>query len=140
MSPRHWTDDDLINAIYGVGPGDRHLEECAECRSRWIAMRARRTLVTAEPEVSNDFLAAQRRSIYQRIEREGWRGRRLAPAFVALLALLLALIVYRPATAPAPSEDLLSPDARQLTSDIYGMEDNPEPEAIQAIHALFEPE
>jgi anti-sigma factor RsiW len=140
MSARHWTDDDLINALYGIGLGDRHLEACAECRSRWIAMKQRRTLVTAEPEVPNDFLAAQRRSIYQRMEREGWRVRRLVPAFVAVLALLVALIVYRPATAPAPSDDLLSPDTQQLTSDIYSMEDNPEPQAVKAIHALFEPE
>ncbi len=140
MTERHWTGDDFINAIYGLGPGDAHLEECAECRSRWTAMKARRALVTAEPEISNDFLAAQRRSIYQRIGREGWRVRRLVPAFVALLAFLVALIVYRPATTPAPSEDLLSPDAQQLTSDIYSMEDNPEPQAVKAIHALFEPE
>lgn len=140
MSRPHWTDDDFINAIYGVGPGDSHLEECAECRPRWLAIKEHRTVITAEPEVSNNFLAAQRRSIYQRIERETWRVRRLVPAFVAVLALLVALIVYRPATAPTPSDDLLSPDTQQLTSDIYSMEDNPEPQAVKAIHALFEPE
>ena len=138
MNSGHWTEDDLINSIYGVGPERNHLDECPACRERWVAFQARRAEITVEPEVSADFLAAQRRMIYHRIEQGPRRMRRLAPAFVAMLALLIALMVYRPVTTTPPPS--LSPSDEQLTSDIYSMEQNSEPQAARAMHALFEGE
>ena len=139
MNGRHWTGDDMINSIYGVGPQRDHLDECAECRERWLAFQSRRSEVTVEPDVSAGFLAAQRRMIYYRIEQRPQRIRRLVPAFVAMLALLIALMVYRPVTTPTPGPSL-SPADEQLTSDIYSMEQSSEPQAARAMHALFEPE
>jgi hypothetical protein len=139
MSSRHWTDDDLINSIYGIGPEHDHLDQCPECRARWLTLQSRRSEITVEPEVSTDFLAAQRRMIYQRIEQRPQRMRRLAPAFVAMLALLIALMVYRPATSPPPAP-LSSSSDEQLTTDIYSMEQSSEPQAARAMHALFEGE
>jgi len=138
MNGRHWTDDDLIQSIYGVGPERNHLDECPECRERWLAFQSRRAGITVEPEVSADFLAAQRRMIYHRIEQGPRRMRRLAPALAATLALLIALLAYRPGTTPPPPGP--SPSDEQLTTDIYSMEQSAEPQAAQAMHALFEPE
>ena len=142
MNGRHWTDDDLISSMYGIGPQRDHLDECAECRERWKAFQSRRTEITVEPDVSAEFLAAQRRTIYQRIDRGPQRMRRLAPVFVAMLALLIALIVYRPqASETSPSTTrLMSSSDDQLTTDIYSMEQSAEPRAAKAMHALFEPE
>jgi hypothetical protein len=139
MNGRHWTDEDLINSIYGIGPQRDHLDQCPECRERWLAFQSRRSEITVEPEVSADFLAAQRRMIYHRIEQGPQRMRRLVPAFVAMLALLIALMVHRPGSTPAPGPSL-SPSDEQLTSDIYSMEQSSEPQAARAMHALFEGE
>ena len=52
MNGGHWTDQDLINHVYGVGPEDEHLQACSECRARWMAISERRTLVLEAPEIS----------------------------------------------------------------------------------------
>src|ERR1019366_7637120 len=41
MNGGHWTEEDLINHAYGIGPEDGHLDVCAGCRVRWGAIRAR---------------------------------------------------------------------------------------------------
>lgn len=136
---RHWTDDDLLNALYGIGPEDGHLKECAECRGRWSELHARRSDLTKAPDLSSDFLAAQRRSIYRKLDRAPRRMVQIAPAFVALLMLVIGLFLVRPSgspSTPASTEPGIS-DA-QLYSDISSMMQNPEPEAGKPIHALFE--
>lgn len=87
-----------------------------------------------EPEVSQDFLAAQRRSIYRRIgePRRNWVTLRWALS-VAMLLLLVASFTFERLrkTEPAISDE-------QLFSDLASMEQRAEPKAIQPMHGLFE--
>ena len=89
-----------------------------------------------EPEVSQDFLAAQRRSIYRRLDepRRNWVALRWVLS-VAMLLLLVASVTFerlhRAEPAPAISDE-------QLFSDLASMEQRAAPKAIQPIHGLFE--
>lgn len=92
-----------------------------------------------EPEVSPEFLAAQRRAIYRRIDRP--RRNFLALRWALSCAMLLLMIAggftleqrhHATSTiAPAISDD-------QLFSDLSAMEQTNEPKAIQPIHGLFQ--
>ena len=133
----HWNEQDFISHVYGVGPEDGHLETCAECRSRWIEVRARRESVTREPEVPLDLLAAQRRSIHRRLGESPRRSARLAPAFAAALLLVFGFVFMRESPPPASPLNTSASDA-QLFSDIYALEQSSEPRAVTPIRALFE--
>ncbi len=96
----------------------------------WLRGKTR----AAEPEVSADFLAAQRRAIYGRM---GEPGPRLTRRWALSLAMILLAVAggltferHRP-SAPAISDE-------QLFSDLSAMEQRAEPQAIQPIHSLFE--
>ncbi len=69
----HWTSDELLASLYGVGPSEDHLARCADCRARLEVMRSNREGIelAAAPaeEVSSVFLAAQRRAVYQRLNQ-----------------------------------------------------------------------
>ncbi|HTW66725.1 MAG TPA: hypothetical protein VME17_19030 [Bryobacteraceae bacterium] len=90
----------------------------------------------AEPEVSAEFLAAQRRAIYRRMD-ETQRVRplmRWALSFAMLLALVAGGIQFEhrsKSTAPTISDE-------QLFSDLSAMEQRTEPKAVQPIHGLFQ--
>jgi hypothetical protein len=92
-----------------------------------------------EPEVSSEFLAAQRRNIYRRLDspRRNWAPK----SWVLSLAMLLLMFAggltleRRHRTAP-PAATPLSDD--QLFSDLSAMEQSNEPKAIQPIHGLFQ--
>jgi len=95
-----------------------------------------RTRSVPEAEVSSDFLAAQRRSIYRRLgeSRRNWVALRWVLS-VAMLLLLVASVTFerlhRAEPAPTISDE-------QLFSDLASMEQRAEPKAIQPIHGLFE--
>lgn len=96
----------------------------------WLHTRVRSL---PEPEVSAEFLAAQRRSIYSRLnERRHSIAMRWAVT-MAMLSLMLAgglTLEHRHKSAPALSDD-------QLFSDLSAMEQTNEPKAIQPIEGLF---
>ena len=108
--------------------------------------------------VSDAFLAAQRRSIYARLDRDAAIHVRWVPALAFAGLLAMGLILYRPHAqyGPAHSTDTtarvelnaraevneavnvgVNNDA-QLVSDLYSMEDSVEPLAAAPIHGLFE--
>jgi hypothetical protein len=96
----------------------------------WLQEKTR----AAEPEVSAEFLAAQRRAIYSRLEepRHKFSLRWALSLTTVLLALAGGLTLERRhASAPAISDE-------QLFSDLSAMEQRTEPKAIQPIHSLFE--
>ncbi len=167
MNP-HLSQDELLDhmyggQIYGVGSREAHLRECEECSGRMQALletkaRLRAELPalqsTAEAQISDEFLAAQRRSIYARLDRNAAVHVRWAPALAFAGLLAMGLILYRPHSqyGPAQSPD---PTARvelnarvevnvggnndaQLVSDLYSMEESVEPLAAAPIHGLFE--
>jgi hypothetical protein len=92
-----------------------------------------------EPDVSHEFLAAQRRAIFRRIDRP--RHNFLALRWALSCAMLLLMIAggltlerrrhSAPSLSPAISDD-------QLFSDLSTMDQRNEPKAIQPIHGLFQ--
>jgi hypothetical protein len=135
---RHWTDDELIDSIYGIGPLDGHLDTCVECRGRRANIDLRRSGLETAPELPATVLAAQRRAVYARAERAmpgtGWIRAAFATAGVAALAL--TLMITRTPDRPVPV-DTASVDT-QLFADAWAAVASEEPRAAQPIHALFE--
>jgi hypothetical protein len=142
---RHLSNDELLERLYGLGDG-AHLDECAECAGRLAAMELRRADSAAEAsdareQISNSFLAGQRRAIYARLEQPDVTRMRWAPALAAA-TLLAAVLIYHPSRPPAPEPQV--PVSRpemnedQLFSDVFSMEQAAEPLAAAPIRALFE--
>jgi hypothetical protein len=132
---KHWTEIDFQNWLYGLKDRDSHVDQCSECQSELTRLQVERRRTTREPEVSSDFLAAQRRSIYGRLEAgpaRTWAAWRWVLSTAMLLAIVFGLSV--PAwhkKAPAISDE-------QLFSDLSAMEQSAEPKAIAPMHNLFE--
>ncbi len=137
MNGAHWTEQDFLNHTYGIGPDASHLEGCAECRSRAEDMDARRRELARDPEVPHELLAAQRRGIYRRLGRTPSHSVRYMPAFAAVLMLLISFFVFRPAHVSSEPVSIPAADSK-LVSDLYALDQNPEPQAVQTMHALFE--
>lgn len=147
----HWTDDRLIEYLYGLEGQDAHFEACGECQARLAQMRAARRAIEgaaqegAEPseDASFEFLAAQRRRIYARLGEGGnwWRGkghaniRRWVSAGAALLVVSGGLLLYEQ-TRERGSENRIS-DA-QLAQEVSSMAQASEPRATAPLEVLFE--
>jgi hypothetical protein len=137
MTERHWSEDDLLNHLYGVGPDDGHPDLCAECRVRLERLRQRRLEMTAEPEFSVEEMAAQRRRIYGRLgdpprrRVPGW-----PPAIATAALLVVAVVLSRP--APVAEVKLASSGESQFYTEIYQSMGSVEPRAAEPIHGLFD--
>jgi hypothetical protein len=98
---------------------------------KWLQ---RRTKSLPEPEVSPEFQAAQRRSIYRRLDSSprNWISMRWALSLAMLLLMLAGGLTLqrRRKASPAISDE-------QLFSDLSAMEQSSEPKAIQPMHGLF---
>src|SRR5438105_10876690 len=131
---KHWTEDDFLRWLYTTEPGDGHLGACADCRARAERMIETRKSVTADPEVSWEFLASQRRSIYARLGQVKHSfGMRWAVAGASLLSILaLSLALIRPWTAN--NSALYTAADEKLFSDLASIEQSNEPRAIRPIH------
>ena len=139
----HWTDDQLLDHLYGVGPGDGHLAECAVCRARWDVLSARRSgFVAAErslgEQVPEAFFDQQRRSILRRAEAgpvRSWAylryGSALAGAAAVVFGVFLLQPVPMPPTPPVPGD-------QQLMADVSALIESPVPTAVAPISGLFE--
>jgi hypothetical protein len=100
---------------------------------KWLRERTKNL---SEPEVSSEFLAAQRRSIYRRLDepRHNWISKRWALSLAMLLVIVaggLTLEQRHRSSAPAISDE-------QLFSDLSAMDQSNEPKAIQPMHGLFQ--
>lgn len=139
----HWTDEQLIAHLYGIGPDDRHVESCAQCQARLSDMQFHRQAIerdASSEELDSALLAAQRREIHRRIaEPVRWwshlEPRRWAAAAVGLLVLAGGLLVFDEHRKPAPPNNIS--DA-QLALDVSRMAEDPEPPATAPLQALFE--
>ena len=134
-APKHLNEDSLLDAIYGIAGADAeaHLRSCSECSARLSERKQLRAVSTGE--LSNEFLAAQRREIYQRIEAKPSRARVWAPVLAAACALAVGVFVYHPGSEPKP---VANTDDSQLFSDVYSMEQSLEPSATASVRVLFE--
>ena len=137
MAGRHWSDEDLLARLYGIGPQDGHLDTCESCRGRWEKLQLRRErLLAMESQVPQDFLAAQRRSIYERLEQKPrWFHLELVPSLAALLLALVILSMFRPAPQRHPvgtaSDDIVFEEAFEIATST-------EPSAVEPVRSLFE--
>lgn len=135
----HWTDEQITQWLYGLTPdSDRHLDGCTICRERAQAALRRRTLAAQTPEISWDFLAAQRRAIYRRMERPQRlpiQARWIASLAVLIMAAVLGFNTWR---APSQAAPLVSPSDARLYSELVDIDQSNEPRAIRPIHSLFE--
>lgn len=135
---RHCSDEQLLAWLYGVESDNRHRPECEQCRSRSENLRSRREqMLAVEPEVSDEFLAAQRRAIYARIDQEPAHPSHAAlmPWIVTALVLLLALGWLR--------TEMRSPAGAEISDvkafeDAFAMVARSHPEAVEPLKSLFE--
>ncbi len=141
----HWTDDQLIAHVYGIGPEDDHLQECSACQTRLSDMRSYREgmdrIPSKQAEVNVDFLAAQRRQIYAKVAQptHWWSGtqtRRWASAAATLLVLGGGLMVYEEQHEQDLRNEKVS-DA-QLAEQVSSMAQDSEPQSTAPLKALFE--
>jgi hypothetical protein len=141
LSHEHLDDDALLDALYGLADNEPHLRECAICAQRFNEWRRKRESLAGaagvSTDVSSDFLAAQRRKIYERLERPEPKRLRWAPALAMACLVAVGVLVYHPATPPAPQQRGDVSDS-QLFSDAYTMDQSLEPSAAAPIRALFE--
>lgn len=130
---KHWTEEDFKQWLYGLKEDDGHAAECVECRGEMERLTLERRRMVAQPEVSSDFLAAQRRSIHQRLGDpiRNWMPVRWAVSAAAVLVVMLGVTLHNGKQTPAISDE-------QLFSELAAMEQTAEPQAIAPIHKLFE--
>jgi hypothetical protein len=164
VSDGHLSNDQLLDRLYGLGEESASKvphRECKECSSRFEALERRRSEVVAassanDAAVPNEFLLAQRRAIYARLDRSSTANARWAPAALAVAFLLVMGVflarphpVYRPMLLDNPTsavdvaakqgvEPGAERNAEELFSDLYSMEQSVEPQAAAPIHGLFE--
>ena len=136
MNGNHYTADELLGRLYGVGPQDAHLDHCPECRARWEALQSRRARLLAGPELDPAFLARQRAAILERAARPRALAPRLAPAYAAALLLVMAVFLTRPVEPPVPA--LSARGDSQVFAEAYALLQRDVPRAGLPIQALFE--
>jgi anti-sigma factor RsiW len=135
----HLSEDALLDAVYGIAgsAADAHLRRCADCAQRLHEWHEKRAATVERVEISSDFLAAQRKKIYQRIERPSRKHWLWAPGLAAACALAIGVFVYHPAPKEQPRRSAEISDA-QLFGEVYSMEQSLEPAATAPARALFE--
>jgi hypothetical protein len=136
----HWTDEQLIDHLYGLGPLDGHLNQCEHCGSRLSAMESRREqVISSEKPVSHEFLAAQRRAIYARLSQprhfwSDWPLSRLAAAAAMLVVLAGSAAVYENHRRELVAQSIS--DA-QLVQDVSRLCFESEPPSTAPLRGLF---
>ena len=136
----HLSEDTLLDAVYGIAgnEADAHLRSCADCGQRLQEWQEKRAATAASMEIPGEFLAAQRRKIYERIESPSRKRWLWAPGLAAACALAVGIFVYHPAPQQQPGKKPAEISDAQLFGDIYSMEQTPEPAAAAPVRALFE--
>ena len=136
----HLSEDALLDAVYGIAGNDAetHLRRCADCAQRLQEWHEKRAAAAASVEISGEFLAAQRRKIYERMERPSPSRWLWAPGLAAACALTVGIFVYHPAPQQQPMNQRPEISDAQLFRDVYSMEQAAEPAASAPARALFE--
>lgn len=139
----HWTDEQLIEHLYGLTDDARHVDACADCQARLSSMRARRHVVekhSVDEDASFEFLAAQRRKIYAKLTepRHFWsdgRLRRWASAAATVAVLGGGFLVYEDHRQQVMDNRVS--DA-QLAQEVSSMAQESEPQPTAPLQVLFE--
>ena len=134
----HWTDEQLIDHIYGIGPTDGHLNQCAQCTSRLSVMETRRQQVSLEEPVTDHFLAAQRRTIYARLSEPHHWWQALQFRHWASAAAMFVVLAGSAAVYESHRQELAESRAdAQLAQDVSQMSFESEPQATAPLKGLF---
>jgi hypothetical protein len=137
MRETHWTDEELVSRLYGVGPEDGHIDSCPGCAKRWRAMQSKyASLRPAGIDVPAEFLTAQRRAIHARVHAKRTSVMRMLVPALATLLLAAFAILYRPVPETPLKVDKVSDS--QLFDDVFSRVSDPAPTAVGAIRSLFE--
>ena len=134
----HWTDEQIMNHLYGVGPAGGHLSQCDSCSSRLTSMQSRRQGFSIEDSVSDQFLAAQRRAIYARLSKthHWWQDvpvRRWAAGVAMFTVVAGSAALYQD-----HREEIAESRAdAQLAQDVSQMSYESEPQATAPLQGLF---
>ncbi len=145
LNTEHLDENEVLAWLYAEEDGrvSQHMAECASCREHAGHLRAQRALFEeqypAGEEVNFEFLAAQRRSIYARIDRQqraGWlfAMQRWVTAGSLATALIAGVVLveqhYTQDRQPSISDSQLAAEVNQFANDST-------PPPTQPITALF---
>lgn len=148
MNRPHLTQDQLIDALYGVAESSQHLEDCLECQARLQAFEQPQAQ-SGDAQLPAHFYHQQRRRILDRLSAPS--SPRLSPVWVpAAVAALMAvgLVLSRHSGAPqsrpqAPSsaveirEAVLDETETGWFEDTYTEMQGSEPRALSPMRSLF---
>lgn len=137
MGTRHWSDEEILADLYGVGPMAGSLDECADCLRRRQSMRRRQEeLRAAAAEPSETFFAAQRQAVMARVAyRPRFSSWQLVPGLAAVVLLVLAIFFNRPLPTVRPAPE--ASDA-QLLEDVFSIVARSEPAPVEPVRGLFQ--
>lgn len=137
MYDKHWTDDELFERLYELGPENDHLVGCSECARKLTVIRMRyEGLRSVQVDVSPEFLAAQRRAIHARIHKKRHTlPKVLVPVIVTTLVAAI-VIVHRPSSVVQPVKQPVSDS--ELFEDVFNRISDPLPTSAGPIRSLFE--
>jgi hypothetical protein len=134
----HWTDEQLIDHLYGIGPADGHLNQCEQCRSRLLAMGTRRKQISIDEPVSDNLLATQRRAIYARLSEPHHWWRELSVLRLAAAAVMLTVVLGSATVYENHRRELAESRAdAKLAQDVSQMSFESEPQATAPLRGLF---
>lgn len=145
----HWTDEQIIEHLYGGGPENDHLTSCPDCLSRLSSLREHRQGVeeaSGTNEASNEFLNDQRRQIYARLSKQA-HSAKLPAGFTRWVSAAAMLLVvggsvffveeHRQPKWNQPAVPHVTISDAQLASEVSQMADASEPESTEPLQALF---
>ncbi len=138
---RHWTDDDFLERIYGLGPEAGHLDKCAPCRESWAQFQARRgaVLASVEREVASGLLVAQRRAVMERISAPPRPlAKRIVPVLATAGAVALGVFLALPPERPTATPQPPAISDAQLFQETAAIGQSSEPRGAKPIEALFQ--
>jgi len=138
MTERHWTNEEMLAHVYGVGPEDNHPDRCLECRQAVKNLEATHVSMLPTQEPDYQFLAAQRRAIYARIEtrRGGFFSLKLTHAFAATAMLVCGFMLSLP--KPVVTVDTAVSHEDRFYTNLYAEISSDMPSAAGPIQHLFE--
>jgi hypothetical protein len=148
----HWTDEQIIEHLCGIGPSASHLDDCVDCRERISVLQENRRIVEVAAgvhEVDVQLLSTQRRRIYARLSEEPVRRfavpgtARWASAGAVVLALCGGFLFiekgshsgWRSGMYSTANKQTLSDS--QLAAEVSQMAETYEPEPTEPLQALF---
>jgi anti-sigma factor RsiW len=139
MDGRHCTPYELIESLYGIGPGGEHIQECPACAAQLADMRELRRQSLDEP-FSDAELADQSRRWRDRVEAGPRRPSRSVWSWrVAAVSAMVALgtVAVLPRASQRQSE-VAAVEDQKLFEDAFRKVVSVEPAPFAPLENLFE--